>query len=229
MNRAKIRIHVSELDAQIIALQSALDTALLERHQLQEQLDAVPYPILTLLLEITSEIFISSLPDYPERPPLSGPTSPTALAHVCRKSRAIPLATPALWRVMQAKLCGVSLSNTLHLLQTWLIRSQNFPLLISLAAAEPRSLVLQWTDLVEAILRHSSRWENVELFLPLADLYLIRGGDFPILREISFGPRGEEPYDLPETPLAWFTNAPKLRHVGLAGMPDISDFELPWS
>ncbi|KAK7052162.1 hypothetical protein R3P38DRAFT_2502523 [Favolaschia claudopus] len=58
------------------------------------------YPILSLPNEILSEIFLHFLPSYPEFPPLSGPCSPMRLLQICRKWRAIALATPAIWSIV---------------------------------------------------------------------------------------------------------------------------------
>ncbi|KAK6977953.1 F-box domain-containing protein, partial [Favolaschia claudopus] len=67
---------------------------------IQNRLDAFIYPVLTLPNEVVSEIFIQFLPAYPKPPPLVGTSSPTLLTHICQKWRAIALATPKLWRVI---------------------------------------------------------------------------------------------------------------------------------
>ncbi|KAJ7280954.1 hypothetical protein C8J57DRAFT_1464294 [Mycena rebaudengoi] len=53
-----IRERIPDLDARILALERALAAAGLERQNLQTRLDVCKYPILTLPIEITFEIFV---------------------------------------------------------------------------------------------------------------------------------------------------------------------------
>ncbi|KAJ7280683.1 hypothetical protein C8J57DRAFT_1711726 [Mycena rebaudengoi] len=70
--QSHIQERMTDLDAQILALEQAPDAVRLERPDLQTRLDVYKYPILTLPTEITSEIFVHFLPPYPERPPAIG-------------------------------------------------------------------------------------------------------------------------------------------------------------
>ncbi|KAJ7257017.1 hypothetical protein C8J57DRAFT_1649148, partial [Mycena rebaudengoi] len=88
---------ISELDARILSLQKSLDAARRQRENLQSRLDDRPYPVLTLPVEITSEIFIHFLPKYPLCPPLTGLLSPALLGQIFRKWREIAFNTPGLW------------------------------------------------------------------------------------------------------------------------------------
>ncbi|KAJ7751691.1 hypothetical protein B0H16DRAFT_1225672, partial [Mycena metata] len=53
------------------------------------------YPILTLPVELTAEIFVHCLPDDPVPP--SGKVAPMLLGRICRKWRNIAKGTPRLW------------------------------------------------------------------------------------------------------------------------------------
>ncbi|KAJ6483087.1 hypothetical protein C8R45DRAFT_787134, partial [Mycena sanguinolenta] len=88
---------LSDIETQMLDLARSLSALLAEQKVVQERLDSYKYPVLTLPNEMVSEIFIHCMPPYPQCPPLSGALSPTSLAHICRKWRAVALATPELW------------------------------------------------------------------------------------------------------------------------------------
>ncbi|KAJ7280634.1 hypothetical protein C8J57DRAFT_1057419 [Mycena rebaudengoi] len=212
------------LDAQILAVEQALATARLERQDLQTRLDAYKYPILTLPTEITSEIFVHFLPPYPERPPATGLTSPEFLAQICRAWREIALSTPRLWRAIELSPPTTSPTKALDLLRTWVSRSKNCPLSISLKC----STGLLEVDFIQAIIPHSERWEYIDLRLPIESLRLI-GADFPLLHSLTLGPtrywRETDSLDA----ISLFSNAPLLMQVALYDTFGPSEIQLPWS
>ncbi|KAJ7621749.1 hypothetical protein DFH06DRAFT_948572, partial [Mycena polygramma] len=91
---------LAELDAQIPVLEA-------ERRKIQRQLRTLKFPVLTLPVEVTSEIFICCLPpafskdtgfDIEHgwmRPLLVG--APLVFLHVCRAWRDVAIGTPRLW------------------------------------------------------------------------------------------------------------------------------------
>ncbi|KAJ6589151.1 hypothetical protein B0H19DRAFT_923037, partial [Mycena capillaripes] len=96
------------------------------------------YPVLTLPPEIVSEIFLNYLPTYPKIPPLFGISSPSLLCQICRHWRAITVSTPVLWRAI--RMDGANhrdseemLTAKLELIETWLSRSGDCPLALSLS------------------------------------------------------------------------------------------------
>ncbi|KAJ7280975.1 hypothetical protein C8J57DRAFT_1220249 [Mycena rebaudengoi] len=101
LTRSDIRGSISDLDTRILELEQALATARLERQDLQTRLDSYKYPILTLPIEITSEIFVHFLPPYPERPPAIGLSSPHILGHIFRSWRELALSTSRLWQAIE--------------------------------------------------------------------------------------------------------------------------------
>ncbi|KAK7036099.1 F-box domain-containing protein [Favolaschia claudopus] len=174
------RARVAEIQTQLFALgeTEALTPIELEDEQAtaQKRLDSYKYPILTLPNEITSEIFLQFLPQYPELPILDnaiGPThsypnyhSPVRLTHICRKWRAVAIATPALWK-------GLFVSDThikpkfvgrAALIDMWLSRSGSCPLSISvfgLTGGPPDHLQKIWS----AILPYRTRWHDINFVL----------------------------------------------------------------
>jgi hypothetical protein len=212
------------LDAQILALEQALSTARLERQDLQTRLDAYKYPVLTLPIEITSEIFVHFLPPYPERPPAIGLSSPRILGHICRAWREIALSTPLLWRAIDLVPPTMPSTKALDLLRTWLSRSKNRPLSISLKS----SMRLLEVDFIQAIISHSERWEHIDLKLPIASLRLI-GADFPLLRSLTLGPTAYAGEDDSLDTISPFSNAPLLKHVALTYTFGPAEIQLSWS
>ncbi|KAJ7259421.1 hypothetical protein C8J57DRAFT_499821 [Mycena rebaudengoi] len=219
-----IRSRISELDCHILALEDALAAARGEREKLELRLYDFTYPILTLPVEITSEIFISSLPEYPKCPPMTGLTSPALLGQVCRQWRDVALHTPRLWRAVMIDVQfnterAFSALNTLH---NWLIRSADYPLSICLEVHHPIDyLDPRWTD---AIIMHAARWEYAKFIVPFDILGWIQG-PFPLLRDLTIGPSG-----LHERPLATtvFHDAPLLTAVHLSPGFNPSTVLLPW-
>ncbi|KAJ7280917.1 hypothetical protein C8J57DRAFT_968413, partial [Mycena rebaudengoi] len=121
------------LDLRVSTLEESLNATREERQRLQAHLDAYRYPILTLPTEITSEIFVQFVPAYPNRPPVTGVFCPTVLGQICRTWRSIAFCTPRLWRAIELDLDQLlSRRWSLTLLRTWLARSKDCPLSISL-------------------------------------------------------------------------------------------------
>ncbi|KAJ7167677.1 hypothetical protein C8R46DRAFT_858738, partial [Mycena filopes] len=97
----------SHVDAKIIEQEVVLDALKSDRIALQQELDDTStFPILTLPVEITTQIFIWCLPTIEElradhvsrsvgEP--AEPHAPLTVASCCRLWRAIALATPSLW------------------------------------------------------------------------------------------------------------------------------------
>jgi hypothetical protein len=148
------------------------------------------YPILSLPPEILTEVFINFLPSYPDYPPLHGIFSPLLLCQICRQWRAVALSTPLLWRAIQVELTrGTSdkqLAAQLELLKTWLQRSGNCPLSLSLTHARniTHRLVPQF---LRAVMAHCQRWEHLDVLMPFEHMHLLHG-DMPLLRTLTFGP-----------------------------------------
>jgi hypothetical protein len=138
---------------------------------------------------------------------ITGLSSPTLLAQVCRHWRAVALDTPSLWRAIKVDIrYRPSLDARLIVLKTWLSRSKNCSLSLSLEKSySPRFHELpHFTDTIRA---HSARLESIKLIVPFDEFGYLEG-PFPLLRQLTL-----EPSPYAKTPLAQklFDNAPQLR------------------
>ncbi|KAJ7321914.1 hypothetical protein DFH08DRAFT_888911 [Mycena albidolilacea] len=152
------RAHVVERAAQILDLENSI--AELRAEQLEIDVPRATrflykYPLLTLPNEITSEIFIHSLPLYPICPPLFGILSPTSLTQICRRWRAIALATPALWRAIEFS----AYSPRLPTYDAWLGLSGSFPLSIRV---DESGKMAHLPEVLTAIVPHCERLEHLK-------------------------------------------------------------------
>ncbi|KAJ7128669.1 hypothetical protein C8R44DRAFT_94713 [Mycena epipterygia] len=222
---AVTRAHIREVDSRISAFTIAMRKLQNQRHFLKAHLDAYVYPVLTLPNEIISEIFLQSLSRDDKTP--WAPKSPLFLGHICRKWREIALSTPWLWSDIDLPL-GPSATheNRLRLLETWLTRSRDCPLSISIADyCLERSFSAH--KFVDAILPHSKRWQEITLIIPFSDIPLHQY-ELPLLRDLTIG-ASHSSIDLSDTsrPLIEFHRAPRLREVSTIGLgPKLVVF--PW-
>jgi hypothetical protein len=205
-----------------------LKPLLAERAAAQEVLDSYKYPVLTMPNEILSEIFLNFLP-YPARPPLVGPLSPSFLCGICRRWRDIALSTPVLWSTMQLELDELNLyPQQLRILEAWLQRSGSCPLSISLEREDYSEISA--SVFVDAVVRHSARWLDMEFILPSRDLRFVEG-DMPLLQHLRFGPCPEDADEalLLAAPMVAFQHAPNLRDVELSVAFNPFAMHLPWA
>ncbi|KAJ7633186.1 hypothetical protein FB45DRAFT_914563, partial [Roridomyces roridus] len=222
------RARIAQLHTEIDKLQRLMDSLLAERDQCCQTLADFKYPILTLPTEILSEIFLQFLPPYPERPSFIGKKSPSFLLQICRRWRDVALATPALWSTM-----NLLLYNSNHhaqqrdLLKIWLQRSGNCALSIRvdyLKEANDDGTIIE--ECLAALLRHASRWQDIDVTLPFEELRGISGA-MPFLRSVTIGIESWE--ERPEEPVVLFADAPALKHVVLSRSFDPFMVSLPWS
>ncbi|KAJ7152949.1 hypothetical protein C8R46DRAFT_478893 [Mycena filopes] len=146
--------------------------------------------MLTLPPEITSEIFVHCLSDYPEFPPLYDTTqnSPLALCRICHAWRDVALATPRLWRAIDITIdsrSGAHLPQMLSLLQLWLARSGDGPLSLRLIIWLDSSLpVIE--RFCQTLAPHRHRLQNLVLDAKSEHLDFLRGA-MPLLRDLTLG------------------------------------------
>ncbi|KAJ7281023.1 hypothetical protein C8J57DRAFT_108085 [Mycena rebaudengoi] len=114
----------------------------------------------------------------------------------------------------------------LDLLRTWLLRSKNCLLSISLQFSNDLlDLETSVIPFVEAIIPHSERWEYIDFRLPIQGFRLI-GSDFPSLRSLTLGHAGKINSRDSISP---FSNAPSLKDATLSDCFGPSEILLPWS
>ncbi|KAJ7646033.1 hypothetical protein DFH06DRAFT_1050665, partial [Mycena polygramma] len=97
-----------------------------DKSQVQRQLNAVLDPMARLPVELSSEIFLQSLPPLPE----PGAPQPLLLLKICHAWTDIALSTPALWADIHiASPCTEGFTEVLAL---WFPRARTRPLSIFL-------------------------------------------------------------------------------------------------
>ncbi|KAJ6558215.1 hypothetical protein B0H19DRAFT_1070757 [Mycena capillaripes] len=129
---------IQELRERIVKLSAEiqLQTELLKKLEhdkslVQRQLNAILDPMVRLPLEISSEIFLQSLPPFPEP---GTRNLPQLLLNVCNAWTDIVLFTPSLWTAIKITFpCTRGLEDSLR---AWLQRAGNHPLSISLVGPE---------------------------------------------------------------------------------------------
>ncbi|KAF8150393.1 hypothetical protein K438DRAFT_440815 [Mycena galopus ATCC 62051] len=202
------RARLADIDAEISLLELSLSTLRKQRAEVQERLDSYKYPVWTLPNELTSEIFLHTLPVYPNFPPLSGLGSPTLLAQICHRWREIAVATSELWRAILLDEYSVTpFTQQLHLCQIWLARSRSYPLTIQFEAITNA----YETHVLDVIIPHRARWESLDIVLSPPGLVAI-AGLMPMLRHLDLNvPRASRVEDVVR-----FSRVPLLRSVTLS-------------
>ncbi|KAJ7629809.1 hypothetical protein DFH06DRAFT_710277 [Mycena polygramma] len=181
------------------------------------------YPVLALPSELVSEIFIQTLPPYPDFPHLTGPLSPIVLTQICQRWRAIALGTPELWSAIS------SFNNNqdgreLPIFELWLTRSRWCPLSIKLGtdAAWARA------ELVDAVIPHRACWQHLKIDVEAKHLGMF-DGPMPLLRTLELTTSTEEDVHLEPDPIEVGAHAvPLLRTVALNDLAAVRII-LPWT
>jgi hypothetical protein len=105
-----------------------------EKITIKESLDRVIYPILTLPVEVTSEIFLHCLPVKPGQP--DGRVAPMLLGQICQKWRNIAYSNPRLWAALGIDFWGW-IGGLNFLVREWLRRAGSVPLSLRLVLPNP--------------------------------------------------------------------------------------------
>ncbi|KAJ7679113.1 hypothetical protein DFH06DRAFT_505364 [Mycena polygramma] len=162
------RARIAEINQQIAQLQAERDLLV----------DSLTFPVISLPVEITSQIFLHCIPDDPLNS--DSFNAAVVLGHVCRQWRDIALALPDLWSAWSLAIDGnISRTRLLTGLNLWLARSHNRPLSFRLHhrdGAGPED-ELWWErvddfdkELLPTIGSQHRRWKNLELNVPLTVL-----------------------------------------------------------
>ncbi|KAJ7629793.1 hypothetical protein DFH06DRAFT_1225418 [Mycena polygramma] len=172
------RARVAELQSQIAQLERAISQLRLEQSKVQQRLDSYKYPVLTLPSELVSEIFVRVLPPYPDLPQPVDQSSPTTLTQICQRWREIALGTPALWSAISS--FDFDEERELGIFKLWLQRSRHCPLSIQLGTDR------NWAskELVEAVVPHRARWQNLKIDVEVENLRVF-DGPMPLLRRLE--------------------------------------------
>ncbi|KAJ7639397.1 hypothetical protein FB45DRAFT_426170 [Roridomyces roridus] len=243
MSIEDLRKHLTRLEAQIIHLRRVLVHAERQRIAVQEQLQKVAtFPVVSLPVEITIQIFTHCLPTIKELLKSSRHSDlrdpPLVFLGVCRRWRDIALGTPALWSTLQMRFDAIPLQVISEpgvvegFVDRWLGRAKNRPL----------SLVLH-TDKYEGedyfdfgiervrdiIRRHAPRIESLDLYSSRTEMrkLALDSVAFPLLQRVVVcdvdGWLGDDSAD----PVDVFSNAPLLTRVHLFENTTYSSFVFP--
>ncbi|KAJ7648528.1 hypothetical protein B0H17DRAFT_1186723 [Mycena rosella] len=209
---------------------------LCEREMVQNDLDAIIYPVLTLPGEVTSQIFCWTVVKtgriaFPHNLRLLGQS--LHLGQICRLWCQIALSIPQLWNHMDF---SINLgSDNRQIPSVSPIRT-----CLSRAASSPLSLFLDVTTqindepeyqgvepILDAFAPHSKTWENVGFWTSLNSLRALSGihKHLPQLKSLKLGLLD---WNAPETPITLFEKAPLLQTVHLIELHS-QIVTLPWS
>ncbi|KAJ7044862.1 hypothetical protein C8F04DRAFT_1069818 [Mycena alexandri] len=232
-----LRRRLVELDAQILEQKRVLLDLRRTRIALEREInETAMYPILTLPVEITTEIFHQlplkiGLGFYMYRN-----TAPVSLTAVCRSWRAIALGTPELWSTLKITFDHLPSTVTAtpglveFFIDQWFSRAGACPLSLTLSLplsedADDDSFPL--SRMRDVVHRYSHRLRYLELNLgdngdDLGELEL-HASSFPLLQAASFR------CDESGTETQVFGDAPQLRSLHIGGYGVIpASFHLPW-
>ncbi|KAF8214083.1 hypothetical protein K438DRAFT_996183 [Mycena galopus ATCC 62051] len=247
---AELRAHLAEIDEEIIQQGQVLRQLHASRLLVQSQLDSIlVYPVLTLPVEITAEIFLHCLPDKNAKVSLIH--APFVLLKVCTRWRDIALSTPRLWATLDVNvvslrrgLCPGAPSSSCEwtrLAFGWLFRARKSGIPWSVTLRHPSELhgdSHKFQPDLDFLRDIGLQLESLEVY-GLAqeeegawDPYESRNftpGSFPLLKCLTIGPAPPE-RDLHNHWLAFFNDAPQLRQLNLGRIlgPIENNSPFPW-
>ncbi|KAJ7506582.1 hypothetical protein B0H11DRAFT_1971862 [Mycena galericulata] len=257
MATAGLRMRLLELDAQIVEQTQRLDDLKQNRIAVDRELLATAtFPVLTLPVEITAEIFGQCLPTFDptsEFPheyysqqlgAIFGPTAPVTLMGVCRRWRDIVLATPSLWSTLKIVFDKIperiaSEPGSIEgFIERWLDRAAQLPLSIIFNAGDDKRRPWNFKSFTQSqmrdiIHRYSQRVRDLELGISDHDICQLGldSTEFPLLQSAVLGYVDIDPPPVEPTP-AIFRNAPKFQELRLVCNEwtnrTSSSFVLPW-
>ncbi|KAK7000993.1 hypothetical protein R3P38DRAFT_3050713 [Favolaschia claudopus] len=225
-----LRARLAALDTQILQQRRVLDELEQSRSDVErELLAAATYDVLTLPVEITTEIFLVCHATGPclciPRGKYHGMPAPLVLSAVCRGWRTIAHATPALWDSFRVDFHKFT-SNTEAaniLIDSWLVRAQPHPLSLELQCLEVQGSFASVKALTH---RWSQQIRSLTLVI-LADVHEL-GFDlaaFPILESVMLCCATSIS---PSTSVGVFQNAPLLHDIQLGWSLYPRQFEFDW-
>ncbi|KAJ7637218.1 hypothetical protein B0H17DRAFT_1339592 [Mycena rosella] len=231
-NSDTFRSIVAETTAEIHQCQSLLQKLLAKRDSVQLELDSLSYLILTLPPEITSEIFLYSLPtsysDF-ERNVANPREAPMLLCYVCGTWREIALSTQALWTTIDFDIRNI---ECVHMFKAWLDGAGEFPRLsVKLSIAENLEVDIA-SGIFKTLASRSRTMQSLELEASFEHLRLgyMQNADehwsFPLLQMLCISSWDAEDAD-EEDLIKTFPNSPLLREASLSETPP-SLISLPW-
>ncbi|KAJ7181566.1 hypothetical protein C8R43DRAFT_1229409 [Mycena crocata] len=189
----------------------------------------VVYPVHTLPLEITAEIFLQCAASAPADTP-DPQHAPWLLLNICQRWRMIALSVPELWSTLCVDFDsipgGFADGQIEEFAESWLARACARPVSFTLRGWDSRNRLPSGNLDFSAIIRHyTSHVHHLELRIPMSR-YHIDLGSFTLLRKLTLGFPFEDREDL--TPINILSAAPQLREVQLLDNAHPAILPLPW-
>lgn len=222
---------IASLDKRIESLTALLSQLCQEREDRQASADtfrSLLTPINRLPPEIVSQIFLDAVDDIPlyQGDSLDISRGPWPLAQVCSRWRDIGVSLPRLWSHVEIYPIGLHRSAG-PILDTWLSRSHNFPLSISIVI--PRNHSFQ--PHIDKIISQSHRWVTASVGISSLDIPCLSAlkGRLPSLQTLVLDLHDFNPLDLEAT--SSFDEAPALRDLELLNITisHLMNFRISWS
>ncbi|KAF7376780.1 hypothetical protein MSAN_00095300 [Mycena sanguinolenta] len=205
-------LRLKGLDDEITKLQAAIDKLAEERSRVAAYVEghrALISPVRRLPLDIIQELFVACLPTH-RNCVMSASEAPVLLGRVCSAWRAISHTTPRLWSRLHvveplwspddstSSSFEEKVAQRLEITHTWLSRSGQCPLSISLRSA-PEYTPPPGTDTVtpsvtsmqfmKTLLSFAPRWQHIRFTAPLSLLLEVMShfdAEVPLLETVLF-------------------------------------------
>ncbi|KAF8180031.1 hypothetical protein K438DRAFT_1725683 [Mycena galopus ATCC 62051] len=185
------------------------------RSALQERVDpylALLSPVRAMPPEILQQIFVGCLPTR-HNAIMHPSDSPLLLGRVCSAWRTIALSTPELWSSVHVVVpTSPEPAAVCELLRTWLQRSGNWPLSISVFIPQGTGFEENLRTFMNIILPHSPRWKSLRLLQRSWPELLCKlsSEDVPSLEVLQIANAGSDPHAI-----RILSIAPNLRDLSL--------------
>ncbi|KAJ7152572.1 hypothetical protein C8R46DRAFT_1121554 [Mycena filopes] len=198
-----LRSALAEIDAELAALRARVEELAVARKPIVDALNSIVYPILTIPVEITAEIFLRCRlgGDFcrSARESLRSP----CLASVCKQWRAVALDLQPIWSRLQIATVDFHHISRLEGLLGWVPRAGGQLLEVDMTESDSRCTA--------ALIPHSTRWRSLAC-------------DFSSRLRM----RIKLAWDVVPTAMkSVFSEAPLLREAHVTGEP-FRSFSLPW-
>ncbi|KAJ7693891.1 hypothetical protein B0H17DRAFT_1199573 [Mycena rosella] len=224
VSSASLRAQATDLTSAISRQQHILDGLQTQLQNVQHQLDAIVYPVLTLPPEITSEIFVQCPPDRRMLDVVNPTEAPLLLTHVCSAWRNIAVSTPALWSTLEISATRIAPYFS-EIAKIWLQRSGQRPLSVRISGYV--SQIERLDEFLKAFGQHSGRMRTLKLTMHEESFEVMDGQRlaFPLLQFLNISTSGNPGRPNPVT-IFHDDDVPALREVFMRSPP--SFFALPW-
>ncbi|KAJ7262933.1 hypothetical protein C8J57DRAFT_1719165 [Mycena rebaudengoi] len=222
----ELRAQLAKIGKDEAVLQSKLQLLAEERHAILRKLGAVVYPVLTLPSDVTAEIFMHYLGNFPDisydyniktHPPL-------LLASVCKAWRRLALSFPRLWASLGMYWPPESVIRREQLLQCWLPRAGGCPIDLGLSGSDLTP------SMCDTVAQYGSRLRNLSISEKSATQFSLATQRnelcFAALKTLTVDVDGT--FDEDGVTITAFSDAPQLREVYIP-RGSLSFIKLPWN